>query len=439
VVKEKWYLSLRDRLQRHVVSALSTRGPALPSEEELRRELLRLVEELCRLEAKSLESEYQESLIEEVLAEVYGFGPIDPLMRDQQISDILINGPRQVFIEKGGQLQPTKISFRDDSHLMEVVQRMLAGTNRRLDEKSPLLDARLLEGSRLNAVIKPAALNGPLISIRRLGMRPLIADDLLANESLTKEMLDFLASCVRCRLSMIISGGTGSGKTTLLNALSRFIPSTERVVTIEDTAELELQQPHVAKLESQPADLKGDGEVTMRDLVRNSLRMRPDRIIIGECRGPEALEMLQAMNTGHEGSLTTVHANSGREALDRVDLMISVSGLDIPTMAIRKLVASSVSFIVQVARLPGGKRKVMSISEVAGMDGDLVLIHDLFQFVQTGIDKSLAAEGYFRATGIRPQCLKKMIVRGANLPPELFMERRLKPGKPGSQADGSRQ
>jgi pilus assembly protein CpaF len=302
---------------------------------------------------------------------------------------------------------------------------MLANTGRRIDEKSPMVDCRLPDGSRLNAVIRPPALNGPHVAIRRFGVRPLTVEDLLANESIAKEMLDFLAACVKSRINMIIAGGTGSGKTTLLNALSRFVSHSERVITIEDTAELELQQPHVVKLEAQPANLEGEGAVSMRDLVKNSLRMRPDRIIVGECRGAEALEMLQAMNTGHEGSITTVHANSPREALTRVELMIGLAGLDIPLFAIRKLAASSINLVVHISRLVGGKRKVVAISEITGMEGDTVSMHDLFQFVQTGVDQYHVVEGYFQATGIRPQCLSKLTARGAKVPAELFAGRRL--------------
>jgi pilus assembly protein CpaF len=300
---------------------------------------------------------------------------------------------------------------------------MLAGTGRRLDAKSPMTDARLPEGSRVNIVLTPPALNGPLVSIRRFGSRPLMTEDLLTNESLTPEILDFLAACVMGRINIVISGATGSGKTTLLNALSRFIPNTERVVTIEDTAELELQQPHVAKLEAVPADREGEGAVSLRDLVRNSLRMRPDRIIVGECRGGEALDMLQALNTGHDGSLTTIHANSAREAVTRIELMIGLAGVDIPVWAVRKLIGASVNIIVQVARLAGGKRRIVTVSEIVGMEGEIVSMHDLFEFVQTGMDADQAVTGHFRATGIRPRCLNKLLVRGASLTPQHFTER----------------
>jgi pilus assembly protein CpaF len=341
------------------------------------------------------------------------------------ISEILINGPRQVIIERRGQLFKTDVVFRNEEHLETIIQRMIAGSGRRIDRSSPMLDVRLHDGSRLNAVLKPPALNGPLVSIRRFGVRPLTADDLLANESLTPELLQFLAACVKGRINMIVSGGTGSGKTTLLNALSRYIPSNERVVTIEDTAELEFQQPHVAKLESQPAHLDGEGQVTMRDLVRNSLRMRPDRILVGECRGGEAFDMLQAMSTGHEGSMTTIHAGNPREAIARVEPIVGLAGMDFPAWAIRELIASSINLIVQVSRLSGGKRKVTSITEVTGMESETISMHEVFGFVPTGMHADLGAEGYYTATGIRPHFLTKLRVRGADLPNELFIERRL--------------
>lgn len=412
---------LQDRLLR----AIAGHPPERSSEPEVREELRRLVDELSAEQTEPLSPRECDDLVQQVLDEVFGYGPLERYLRDHEITDILVNGPRQLFVEKRGQLHPCDAAFRDEGHLLQIIQRMLGSTGRRLDAKSPMVDAHLPDGSRVNAVIKPPALNGPLVSIRRFGSRPLTVDDLLANGSLAQEMLDFLAACVQSKINMIVSGGTGSGKTTLLNALSRYIPGTERVVTIEDTAELDLQQPHVAKMEAQPADLEGWGEVTMRDLVRNSLRMRPDRILIGECRGAEALEMLQAMNTGHEGSLTTIHANSTREALTRVELMIGLAGVDVPIWSVRKLIASSINVVVQVARLLGGQRKVVAISEITGMEGDMVSMHDLFEFVQTGVDRERNAEGYFRVTGMRPKCLGRMNTHGAGLGFELFQERRL--------------
>jgi pilus assembly protein CpaF len=420
---------LKVRLQQQLFSVLSPDRLERTTEQDVRQELAHLVHDLIEHNPESLDLSEQEIVIQEIVDEVCGYGPIEKLMRDHEISEILINGPRQIFVEKRGQLQTTNITFRDDLQLAGIVRRMIARTGRRLDEKFPMLDARMPDGSRLNVVSKPPSLNGPLVSIRRFGVRPLTAEDLLTNESLTPEMLDFLSACVKGRISIVISGGTGSGKTTLLNALSRFIPSSERIITIEDTAELELQQPHVAKMESIPADMTGQGAISMRDLVKNSLRMRPDRIIVGECRGPEAIDMFQAMNTGHEGSMTTIHANSTREALTRVEMMITLAGLDVSERAIRKLISSSVNLIIQVSRLGGGKRKIVTISEITGVEGENVSMHDLFEFVQTGVDKYNAVDGYFRATGIRPQFLKKISARGAAVPVELFMERRLQPAK----------
>jgi pilus assembly protein CpaF len=394
-------------------------------EQDLRLHLRRLAEERAQDDPLSLDHKELEDAINLAVDEILGYGPIAGLLRENDITEILINGPRQVFIERRGQLLKSEATFRDSEHLLLIVQRMIAATGRRLDKYSPMVDARLPDGSRLNAVLNPPALNGPLIAIRRFGVRPLMAEDLLAKESLTAEMLDFLAACVKGRINILVSGGTGSGKTTLLNALSRFIPSSERIVTIEDTAELDLQQPHVAKLEGQPADLEGKGAITMRDLVRNSLRMRPDRIIVGECRGGEAFDMLQAMSTGHEGSMTTIHASNPREAIMRLELIVGLAGLDIPAMALRKLIASSIRLIVQVSRQTGGKRRVTSITEITGMEGDATSMHPIFSFVQTGTDAVLGAEGYFTATGIRPQLLHTLKARGAELPNELFIERRL--------------
>ncbi len=396
-------------------------------ETELRIRLHQLAEERTDHDSHSLDYHEREQVVIGVVDELIGFGPIGGLFRENDISEIMINGPRQIYVERRGQISKSEVAFRNEEHLLVVLGRMIARTGRRLDKSSPMVDARLPDGSRLNAVLNPPALNGPLVSIRRFGVRPLTVDDLLANESLTGEMLDFLAACVKGRINMIVSGGTGSGKTTLLNALSRFIPSTDRIVTIEDTAELELQQPHVAKLESQPANLDGEGEVTMRDLVRNSLRMRPDRIIVGECRGGEAFEMLQAMSTGHEGSMTTIHAGNPREAITRVELITGLAGLEIPVWAIRRLISSSIHLVIQVSRQAGGKRKITSITEITGMEGDTMSMHEIFTFVPTGVHSTLGAEGYFSATGIRPQFLNKLKVRGADLASEMFVERRFQP------------
>ncbi|MHB1524643.1 MAG: CpaF family protein [Candidatus Dormibacteria bacterium] len=345
-------------------------------------------------------------------------------MRDPTISDILINGPKTVYVERRGRLEATTIAFNDERHLLQIVQRIVGRIGRRVDETTPMVDARLPDGSRVNAIIPPLALDGTLVSIRRFGARPMLIADLLANKALTSEMIQFLSACIKSRINMVISGGTGSGKTTLLNALSSFIPPVERVATIEDAAELRLQQPHVARMETRPANIEGKGEVTTRDLVRNALRMRPDRIIVGECRGSEALDMLQAMNTGHDGSLTTIHSNDTRDALGRLEMMIGMAGFDLPIWIIRRQIASAIQIIVQVARLPGGIRKVIKISEVTGMEGDVISMHDIFAFKQTGVDNDGVAQGYLFATGIRPKCLEKLEASGVRLPIELF-ERRM--------------
>ena len=390
----------------------------------MRVQLQQLADGWAHHDSDALDYHDVANAINSVSDELKGFGPIGGLLRENEISEILINGPRQVFIERRGQLFKSEVVFRNAEHLATVIGRLIDGTGRRVDKSSPMLDVRLHDGSRMNVVLNPPALNGPLVSIRRFGVRPLTVDDLLANEAMTREMLDFLAACVKARINIIVSGGTGSGKTTILNALSRYIPSTERVVTIEDTAELELQQPHVAKLESQPADLDGEGAVTMRELVRNSLRMRPDRIIVGECRGGEAFEMLQAMSTGHEGSMTTVHAGNPREAVTRVELIVALAGMDLPVWAVRKLIASCINVVIQATRLPGGKRKITSITEITGMEGETIAMHEIFSYVQTGTNSALGAEGYLTATGIRPNLLNKLKVRGADLPADLFSERR---------------
>jgi pilus assembly protein CpaF len=431
--QEHWRATLTERLREQLLAAIASGRSERLTEEQLRPQLIRLGEQLAAKQDEPLEATDLHVMVEHVLGEVFGYGPIQPLMNDQDITDILINGPRQVFTEKRGQLALTNITFRDEEHVLEIVERMLAGTNRFFDRRIPLVDARLPDGSRLNVVTKPPALNGPLVSIRRFGSRPLTVAELVANDSIAPEMLEFLAAGIKGRMNMIISGGTGSGKTTLLNALSRFIPDTERVVTIEDTAELELQQRNVAKMESQLANREGQEAVSMRDLMRNSLRMRPDRIIIGECRGAEALEMLQAMNTGHEGSLTTIHANSARDALARIEVMIGVAGVDIPVWAVRRLIASTINIVVQVSRMSDGKRKVVSIAEVTGMEGDVFTMQELFHFNQSGIEGDKVVRGEFRATGLRPRCLGKLKVRGANLPVELFADRALRAAKTGER------
>jgi pilus assembly protein CpaF len=416
---------ISQNLYERLVSTISPTRVEHVSETELRQQLLQTAEELASRDLEPLDDLERETVVSRVIDDLVGYGPIAGLLREFDVSEILINGPRQVFVERRGLLSPSDVTFHDHEHLLRIIGRLISKSGRRLDKSSPMIDARMPDGSRLNAVLNPPALNGPLVSIRRFGVRPLTADDMLAKDSLTIEMLDFLAACVKGRINMIISGGTGSGKTTLLNCMSRFIPSVERVVSIEDTAELELQQPHVAKLEAQPANEDGLGGVTMRDLVRNALRMRPDRIIVGECRGGEAFEMLQAMSTGHDGSMTTIHASNPREALTRVELIVGLAGMEIPVWAVRKLISSSINLVVQTSRLAGGKRKVTSISEITGMEGDTITMQDIFSFVQTGMHTDLGAEGYFCATGMRPHLINKLKVRGAGLPHEMFADRHL--------------
>ena len=423
--KNDWYLSLKRKLHQEVVGAIDMAQLQSLSESALRDEIYNRAKAICAKDANLNGLAERDRLIQEVMNEAFGYGPIEDLMKDHEVSDILINGPRQVFVEKRGRLHLTEIAFHDENHLMHILQRVVAHSGRRIDENSPLVDARLPDGSRLNAVIRPVALNGPLVSIRRFGARPLTANDLLKNESLTEEMLEFLAACVRARVNIVISGGAGSGKTTLLNCLSRYIHESERIATIEDAAELMLQQPHVAKMETRPTNNEGGQSITMRDLVRNSLRMRPDRIIVGECRGSETLDMLQAMNTGHEGSLTTIHANTPRDALARLEVMVGAAGHDLPLWVIRNQISSAIDLVVQVSRLIGGRRKIIKISEITGIQTDVVMMHDIFEFIQTGVDEDRNAVGHFAATGLRPECQEKLTMAGVSLPLNLFEPRRL--------------
>ncbi|OGO51432.1 MAG: type II secretion system protein E [Chloroflexi bacterium RBG_16_68_14] len=363
----------------------------------------------------------RDELVSAVTDEVLGLGPIEPLIGDPSISEIMVNAPDQVFYEREGRLYLSSIRFRDHAHIMRIVERIVAPLGRRVDESSPMVDARLPDGSRVNVIIPPVAPKSPTITIRKFQADKMTIEDLIMVGSMTRELAEFFRACVQVRLNIIVSGGTGTGKTTLLNALSSFIPDTERIVTIEDPTELMLQQGHVVSLEARPPSLEGKGEVTQRDLVRNALRMRPDRIIVGEVRGPEAFDMMQAMNTGHEGSLGTVHANSPRDALARIENMILMAGLDLPVRAIREQMTSAIHVIVQIARLPDGSRKITRVSEITGMEGDIVSMQDLFRFEQRGIDSDGRVVGEFRGTGIRPRFTEKFEVAGIHLPPDLFM------------------
>lgn len=417
-------VAIKRQLHQQVIGQLDISSMAKWNSETLKIEVRRQAEIACAtIDLNHLQLPHA-TLVDEVLDEVFGLGPLEALRADPLVSDIMINGPKTVYVERQGQLLRTPIIFHDDEHLVQIIQRIVAEVGRRIDETTPMVDARLSDGSRLNAVIAPLALDGALVSIRRFGSKPLTADRLIANQSITEEMIEFLSACVKARINMLVSGGTGSGKTTLLNCLSGYIPEDERVATIEDAAELRLQQPHVARMETRVANVEGNGAVTARDLVRNALRMRPDRIIIGECRGPEALDMLQAMNTGHEGSLTTIHANTSRDAISRLEMMVGMAGFDLPIWVIRKQVASAVHMVVQVNRLPGGVRKITRISEITGMEGDIVSMHDLFEFRQMGLNEESVTKGQFWATGIRPINLDRLRAFGVEVPVGLF-ERRL--------------
>ncbi|HEY1190423.1 MAG TPA: CpaF family protein [Gemmata sp.] len=362
-------------------------------------------------------------LLRELLDEMLGFGPLEPLLRDPTVTDILVNGSKEVFVERDGKLVLSGVTFRDDQQVMQVLDRIVSKVGRRIDEGSPMVDARLPDGSRVNAIIPPLSVKFPALSIRRFGGAPKHLDDLVGLRMLAPEMAQFLRAAVAARLNVVVSGGTGSGKTTLLNALSRFIPAHERIVTVEDAAELQLQQRHVVTLEARPQNVEGKGQVTVRDLVRNALRMRPDRIVVGECRGAEALDMLQAMNTGHDGSLTTIHANTPRDVLARLETMVLMAGFDLPLKAIRQQAASAINLIVQTARLQGGVRRVTAVTEVTGMEGDTIAIQDVFRYHQHGVNGAGKAFGAFEATGIRPHAAERIQTAGGVLPPELFQQR----------------
>ncbi len=363
----------------------------------------------------------RDELIEAVVNEVLGLGPIENLIKEAPVSEVMVNAPDQVFYEKEGRLYLSSVRFRDNAHIMRIIERIVAPLGRRVDESSPMVDARLKDGSRVNVILPPVAPKSPTITIRKFQADKMTVEDLIGMQSMTQEMAEFLRACVRVRLNIIVSGGTGTGKTTMLNALSSFIPDTERIITIEDPTELRLQQGHVVSLEARPASLEGKGEVTQRDLVRNALRMRPDRIIVGEVRGAEAFDMLQAMNTGHEGSLGTVHANSPRDALARIENMILMAGLDLPIRAIREQIASAIHVVIQIARLPDGTRRVVTVSEINGMEGDVVTMQDLFRFEQRGVDSDGGVVGAFKSTGLRPIFAEKFEIAGIRLPADLFL------------------
>jgi pilus assembly protein CpaF len=421
--KKSTLSNIKAKIHRRLLGLLDLSEAQQLSVDSLQQEISSKIDTLLGQENYPLSGPEKQQLHTEVMDEIFGLGPLEPLLRDPLVSDILVNGFKDVYVERQGVLSYTGISFRDDGHLMRVIQRIGTNVGRRIDESSPMLDARLADGSRVNAIIPPLALDGPSLSIRRFGTDPIDIQRLLELETITDDMAFFLESCVRCKTNILISGGTGSGKTTLLNALSRWIPAGERVVSIEDAAELKLQRDHVVRLETRPANIEGKGQVVQRDLVRNSLRMRPDRIIIGEVRGDEALDMLQAMNTGHEGSMTTIHANNPRDALRRLENMVSMAGMNFPVKAIREQISSALDILVHVSRMVGGRRKIISVAEITGMEGDTICLNDLFRFQQQGVDENGYAFGRFESCGVRPRLVDKLIAQGINIPADLFQRR----------------
>ncbi|MBP2667942.1 MAG: type secretion system protein [Deltaproteobacteria bacterium] len=418
------YQNLKSSIHRKLIDRMDLSSVSEISPEQLAGIIKTVVEGLITAEGIPLTRLERERLIVEIQHETLGLGPLEPLLQDPAISDIMVNGPDRVYIEKQGKLQRTEVAFKDTDHLMTIIERIVSKVGRRVDESSPLVDARLPDGSRVNVIIPPLALDGPSMSIRRFGVDPLRMENLIANKSLTEEMAKTFDAMVRARLNILVSGGTGAGKTTLLNILSASVPYDERIVTIEDSAELILQQDHVVRLETRPPNIEGKGMVTQRDLVRNALRMRPDRIIVGEVRGAEAMDMLQAMNTGHDGSISTVHANSPRDALSRLETMVLMAGFELPVKAIREQVSSALNAIIQVARMSDGTRKIVKVTEVTGMEGEVVVMQDIFVFEKQGLDPEGKVVGQYRATGVRPKFLDTVHTAGIHLGSELFANRK---------------
>jgi pilus assembly protein CpaF len=414
------YQQVKADLHRKILDRLDLEKLGRTTGDSAREEVLVVIRNAVNTEVVPLSFAERERLSREILDEIFGLGPLEPLLKDHSVSDILVNRFDRVYIERAGKLELTGLSFKDNTHLMQIIERIVSRVGRRVDESSPMVDARLADGSRVNAIIPPLAIDGPCLSIRRFGREPITARQMIENQSITEAMLELLSAMVKGRLNILISGGTGAGKTTLLNVLSGYIPNSDRIVTIEDAAELQLKQEHVVRLETRPPNIEGKGAVRQRQLVINSLRMRPDRIVVGEVRGEEAFDMLQAMNTGHEGSLTTVHANSPRDALARIENMVSMANLNIPERAVRHQIAAALHAVVQIARLSDGTRKVITVSEILGMDGDSVAMRDIFEFERSGIDESGKVRGVFHATGTRPQFAERLAVAGARLRPALF-------------------
>lgn len=421
----KKFNELKGTIHRKLVDQLDMSKLAVDASGELRDQVRQVVVALCEEEQTLLNHAERQRLAQEILDETFGLGPLEALLKDPKISDILINGPNQVYIERSGKLSVSEVKFKDDAHLLHIIDKIVSPLGRRCDEVSPMVDARLKDGSRVNAIIPPLAIDGASMSIRRFGADPITWDDYVRYKSCAPEMVDFLRACVHSGLNILIAGGTGSGKTTLLNNLSGFIPADERVVTIEDAAELRLRQPHVVRLETRPPNLEGKGQVTIRDLLVNALRMRPDRIVVGECRGGETLDMLQAMNTGHEGSMTTIHANNTRDAVQRVETMVMMAGFELPQRAIRQQFASAVNLIVQAARLTGGPRKIIAVTEVQGMEGDVVVMQDIFRFEQDGVTADGKARGRIVSTGVRPLFMDRLRSHGCSIEPTMFAQRDL--------------
>ena len=416
------YFDLKSRVHDRLLDIIDLSVIDKLERDELEFQIRQVVERILKEESYTLplNLKEREKIFTEILDEVLGYGPLEPLLKDHTVSDILVNTYKDIYVERAGKIEATDARFKDDEHLMRIIDKIVSSVGRRIDESSPMVDARLPDGSRVNAIIPPLALDGPILSIRRFAVNPLELDDLIGFQTLTPEIAGLLKGIIKSRLNVIISGGTGSGKTTLLNVLSRFIPGDERIITIEDAAELQMKQDHVVRLETRPPNIEGKGEVVQRDLVRNSLRMRPDRIIVGEVRGKEAFDMLQAMNTGHDGSLTTIHANSARDALMRLETMVAMASMDIPSEFLRKFIASAINVIIQVSRMVDGRRKLISLQEITGMEGNVITMQEIFSFQQTRLDSNKQVKGIFKFQGVRPKFIEKFKICGIDVPPDLF-------------------